>query len=346
VGSNKRVLIIGGYGTFGLLLARELLWSTRLSVVLGGRNPNRLRSAVARLRSPERTTWVRVDLNQPASIAKASGAAHAVVCAAGPFQLLSPTIVGRVVETGAHWLDLSDDPKWIREVETNNILQERARASGLVVVPGLSTTPRVSSALIDLCRQHLPQATDAKVILFVGNRNTKGTAALRSALASRFGAGETVDVLKFGRRIGFELPSADAAVLAESSRLRIRFLVAPEWTLGVQLLRAARRGRVHGERAARILSWLSKPAGAFGTSLGAIHVTLEEKGTTLSAAVIGDQRLAILPCALMLEAMFADDHDGDLSTGDRARHFLRDPSLFLTRLANCGMEIVGPASFP
>ena len=346
MGSNKRVLIIGGYGTFGLLLARELLWSTRLSVVLGGRNPNRLRSAVARLRSSERTTWVHVDLNQPASIAKAIGDADAVVCAAGPFQLLSPTIVGRVVETGAHWLDLSDDPKWIRDVETDNILQERAHASGLVVVPGLSTTPRVSSALIDLCRRHLPQATDAKVILFVGNRNTKGTAALRSALASRFGPGETVDVLKFGRRVGFELPSADAALLAESSGLRIRFLVAPEWTLGVQLLRAATRGGVHGEKAARILSWLSKPAGAFGTSLGAIHVTLKEKSTTLSAAVIGDQRLAILPCRVMLEAMFADDHDGDLSTGDRARHFLRDSSLFLTRLANCGMEIVGPVSFP
>ena len=34
-----RVLIVGGYGVFGRLLAAELLRTTRVEIVIAGRNP-------------------------------------------------------------------------------------------------------------------------------------------------------------------------------------------------------------------------------------------------------------------------------------------------------------------
>ena len=88
------ILIAGGYGVFGRLLAREPLSTTPTALMLGGRNYGRALTAARRLGANDRVTPLPLDLSDPDHLARAAKGCIAVACTAGPFQLLDQ---GRIV---------------------------------------------------------------------------------------------------------------------------------------------------------------------------------------------------------------------------------------------------------
>src|SRR6185436_9202326 len=84
--------------------------------------------------------------------------AFAVACTAGPFQLLDRRMVRDAVAADAQWFfDLVDDPS----------LDALARERGVVVIPGLSTLPAISCALV----RRLGSPKQVSITLFIGNGN-------------------------------------------------------------------------------------------------------------------------------------------------------------------------------
>src|ERR1051326_1311157 len=138
--AKKRVVVLGARGVFGSLLVREL--ADRYEVVPQGRGEFDPRNAFA------------------------------VACTAGPFQQLDRGLARKTVEAGAHWLDIADDEGWFFDLVDDRDLDALARAKNVAVIPGLSSLPAVSGALV----RRLGAAKNVTITLHINNRNAKGVA--------------------------------------------------------------------------------------------------------------------------------------------------------------------------
>jgi len=262
-----RVVVLGATGVFGRLLVREL----HGDVVAASRATG-------------------ADLRDPDSIARLARGAFAVLCAAGPFQSFDRRCVRAVVEEGAHWLDIADDPGWFFGVIDDAELDRQAREKGVAVLPGLSTLPAISGALVrrltrgertsrPLDRRGADETSallSVEITLGIGNRNAKGAGSIASALG---GDGRTIitpDRELLRRELGidartfvkFQLPGA-----ALMFRLAKRFNVSP-----------------------KTLSRIATPISRLGTD--ASYVEARTKNATARVDARG-QRLAILPIAIV-----------------------------------------------
>jgi hypothetical protein len=322
--SRPRILIPGGYGVFGQRLAEEVLAHTGATVVLAGRDPARAGAARRALEAAaggagsdraeavEAVEAVRLDLTEPGTLARAAAGCFAVACAAGPFQSLPRGLPGEAVGAGAHWLDLADYRAWVRPLLDDRALDRAAGAAGVAVVPGLSTIPALSGALAGWARRRLPEAIRGRVVLAIGNRNPKGVAAVASALGAGLTAPRPV-ALPVGRRIAYRFGSAEAALLAEDLGLDLALFVAFEPLPALVMGAAGRLGaRLEPPARLRLASWLARLARPFsraGSPVSCLQVELEDgAGRGYGAALVASgQRLAVLPCALAIEALLAGE---------------------------------------
>jgi len=305
---RPRVLIAGGSGVFGRLLARELLRTTLVDLILAGRDLAAAVAACRELGAPDRISAMKLDLGDPESLTRAARACVAVACAAGPFQELSHELPMAAVQAGVHWVDISDDEGWVVPLLDDTALDTAARDAGSAVIPGLSTVPAISGALARWGRERLQGAERARVTLFIGNRNSKGAGAIASAMSGGFGRPTRVD-LPFGRRLAYLGRSPDAELFRRDLGLDAEFRVVLGWgpaglfVSGVGPL-WSRFGDRARSRVAGLLSSISRPFSRFGSEGGCLQVELWEGERRLSvAALSGDQRLAILPCAMALERL-------------------------------------------
>lgn len=240
--AKKRVAVVGARGVFGSLLVREL--SGDYEVVPAGRD------------------WSRASFQS----------AFAVACTAGPFQQLDRGMVRAAVDSGAHWLDIADDERWFFDLIDDRGLDALARERNVAVIPGLSSLPAVSGALVR--RLGAPKHVDIK--LFIGNRNRKGAAAIASAALSKGSVLNTPDRELLRRELGID---ATAVVEFESA-------------LALPMLRLLGRWP-------RLAAKLAKPF-RFGTPGGAVEVRAGDRVARVSGR---DQRLAILPVVFALERL-------------------------------------------
>ncbi len=298
---EPRILIAGGSGVFGTRLATDLIENTTCRLTLAGRSPGPLRRVASRLggRCAVRT----IDLRDPAALTEAARGHAAVACTAGPFSRLSPGLPAAAVAAGVHWLDISDDREWVMRLLQDTALDQRARAAGVAVAPGLSSTPAVSAVLARRCLEMLPEARAAMVTLYIGNRNRKGVGSIARACVS--GSRERIRVeLPFGKRTAFLFDSPDAPLMREELGLEAQFTVAFQAELGYRIMAAIARPTL-----ARLIAWATRPFGLFGDPRGCLHVSVWDRAKRhASAWVIGrDQRMPVIPLQMTLKGLLDDD---------------------------------------
>jgi len=245
---KRRVVVVGARGVFGSLLVREL--EHDFDVVEGTRGNLDFRGAFA------------------------------VACAAGPFQQLDRALPRNAVEAGAHWLDIADDAQWFFDLLDDPALHARAIARNVAVIPGLSSLPAISGALVRKLG-----AKDVQVTLEINNANRKGAAAMASAAELN-----PPDRELFRRELG-----VDAAVRVEFEMP----LAAPALRLLGLLPRNAR---------IRVAKLIGKLPLRFGREGGAVEV---RSGDRVVRAEGRDQRFAILPLVYALHHL--DGRKGCLS---------------------------------
>lgn len=302
-----RVLIAGGYGVFGRLLAAELLRTTPAEIVVAGRD---LAKATRACRDLDRSWQGRVepmaiDLARSGELRRAAEECVAVACTAGPFQGLSAGIVDEVLGAGAHWVDIADATDWVLGILEDSELGERARAAGVTVGTGLSTLPALSGTLTGALLERVPRARTARVVLSIGNRNRKGAAAIASALVSGVRDPSRVET-PLGPRLAYRIDAPDERLLA-NEQLEVTCWVALESPIARRVVvlarsRSAERDPSDVMGRARFLSRISS-LWSHGTRGGCVHVELrDERGSGAAAAFVGsDQRMAILPAAIVVQ---------------------------------------------
>jgi hypothetical protein len=311
-------IVFGGYGTFGSLVARDLA-RLGVTVVIVGRDAARAETFAHTLGPGHR--GVAADVADRASCRSViEGHAVAVICA-GPFATLGPALVEACLDAGCHYADVADDRGYVAQVRS---FAAAFRQRGLTAVYGCSSVPGISGALALAARAGTTAAPQrARVTLFVGNDNPKGSAAVASVvgglgkpIATPQGAvrgfrdREVVPLPRpFGPRAVYNFDSPEYDLFPELLGVRaVSVKLGFELRSGTRALALLAAVSSHwGRRTTALLKWVGRWSRGVGCSGGAVMTELFwADGSVRRAALLArrdGQRMAALPCALAAHAL-------------------------------------------
>lgn len=347
------IAVFGGYGTFGAHASRALAAAGQ-SLRIAGRDGERARAFAAGL--GDRHEGIAADASDPAACARALAGARVAVSCAGPFSGLGTALPESCLAAGVHYVDIADDRAWHTRLRT---WDGRFRERGLTAAVGCSSLPGISGALAVLVAKRLPAVERARITLFIGNRNPKGEAAVRSAAAQlgrvfpapqgllRGLAGrEIVDLpLPFGPRAVHDWESPELDLFSTLLGARdIRVKVGFESGLANRSASTlAHLGPRLGGALLGAFTPIARVLSHFGHSGGFVKVELWAADDTTASAALGGaddgQRMAALPAAFV--AM--DLQDGSVaSRGVVTAWKALGAEPLIERLVEAGYSLFGP----
>lgn len=311
------IVVFGGYGVFGSLVAREL---DGLPLRIAGRDGDRA-ARFASVLGGLGAEGVAADVSDPVSCARALEGARVAVSCAGPFSDLTLALPEACLAAGVHYVDIADDRGWFARLRG---MSDRFRSKGLTAACGCSTLPGISGALALVAAERLEEIRRARVTLFIGNANPKGMAAVESAasqLGRRFEAPQGTLIGLRGREVvdlpppfgprgvyDFDSPEMDLfpdLIGAHEVRVKVGF----ESRMATASLAAmSYLGPELGVPLSRAITPMARLASRFGHSGGYVKAELWSPDGERSEAWIGGardgQRMAALPAAFVARELY------------------------------------------
>jgi Saccharopine dehydrogenase NADP binding domain len=171
---GKRILVLGGYGTFGRRISRAIAAMPSAECVVGGRQPQKAAPVAG-----ENITTITVNVHDPASLRLALEGVFAVVNAVWPFQAGDYAVAEACAVRGIHYVDLADARA---HVEGITRLNRRAQQHDCLIVSGASSVPAVSAALVDMLAPEFDRINEIHTSISTGNQDPRAPAAVRAVL--------------------------------------------------------------------------------------------------------------------------------------------------------------------
>lgn len=295
-----RVLVLGGYGTFGERISTELAADPQLHVVIAGRNAIRAAQLAQQLatRIPRSAVvGIGCDIDGADFATQLTQLnVSAVINTCGPFQGRDYRVAEACIGAGVHYVDLADARGYVCGFHA---LDKLAKRHNVLAVTGASTVPALSSAVIDAYSADFKQLLTIDYGISPGNRTPRGVATVSAILSycgkrfAQWRAGRWTDAIgwqglvrrRYPKPMGSRwLSYCDIPDLAlfphRYPGVRdVVFRAGVELTLlhlGTWLLSALTRvGMVknwsaHAHALKRISEWFQ----SFGSDVGGMHVTL------------------------------------------------------------------------
>lgn len=172
---GKKILVLGGYGSFGRRISRTIAAIPSVECVVGGRRPAKTGPTTG-----ENIASVAVNVNDPVSLRAVLKGVFAVVNTVGPFQGRDYIVAETCAGQGIHYVDLADGRAYVDGITR---LQRRATQKGCLIVSGASAVPAVSAALIETLAPEFDRISEIHTCLSAGNKNLLGLATVRAFLS-------------------------------------------------------------------------------------------------------------------------------------------------------------------
>ncbi|WP_371423633.1 DUF4166 domain-containing protein [Tardiphaga sp.] len=192
---ERSVLLIGATGSFGERLAAGLIRSG-IAVIAVARNTARLEK-LARQLGPQISieTCERSRIDTPFLTALRSGhpGLYAIADASGPFQTSDDRLPRAAIGAHLHYVDLADARDFVGHIGS---LDQHARAAGVAVLSGASSTPALSHAVLDWLVADARTIVSIDVSIAPGNRAPRGLSVVQAILST---VGQPVRVFRGGR---------------------------------------------------------------------------------------------------------------------------------------------------
>lgn len=171
---GKRILVLGGYGTFGRRISQAVAAIPGAECVIGTHHSRKSRQPI------ENTAALTVDARNSASLRQALHGVFAVVNTVGPFQAQDYRVAETCAGLGVHYVDLADSRAHVDGIMR---LNRRAQQKNCLIVSGASSVPAVSAALVDMLMPEFDRITDIHTCISPGNKNPRGLATVRAILS-------------------------------------------------------------------------------------------------------------------------------------------------------------------
>ncbi|MCP4090266.1 MAG: potassium transporter, partial [Gammaproteobacteria bacterium] len=143
---TKRVLIIGGYGSFGSFITRKLALENDIQVVIAGRSLDKAQALAGTLKAVHAPQAVRLDIDHGLVDALSEIRPDILIHTSGPFQAQGYDVAKACVGLGCHYIDLADGREFVEGITS---LDDLAKEKDVLVVSGASSVPCLTSALVD-----------------------------------------------------------------------------------------------------------------------------------------------------------------------------------------------------
>ncbi len=179
-----RVVVIGGTGAFGERVCRLLARDRAIALVIAARNIQPAQALAVALRDQhDRDDIVAATLNLDApdwSDDLAGLHPAAVIHTAGPFQDADYRVAEACIRLGIHYIDLADARAFVCGI---GVLDDAARAAGVLVASGASSVPALSAAVVDNLAKGLSCVDAIDIAITPGNRAPRGRATVAAILS-------------------------------------------------------------------------------------------------------------------------------------------------------------------
>lgn len=142
---SRRVLVIGGYGTFGAAIARRLSREPDITLVIAGRSADKCRTLADALKAE----WLAIDVPRTIDAGLETARPDIVIHTSGPFQTQGYDVAEACIRHTCHYIDLADARAFVANIV---LLDEPAKDAGVLIVSGASSVPALTSAIVDKYR--------------------------------------------------------------------------------------------------------------------------------------------------------------------------------------------------
>jgi hypothetical protein len=218
--SATRVLIVGGYGTFGGRLAQLLVDEPRLTLIVAGRMRERAEAFCSSLRGAATLEAHAFDREGDLDAELAAVKPDLVVDASGPFQAYRGDpyrLVRACIDRGTDYLDLADGSDFVDGIAQ---FDAAAQARGVCVLSGVSTCPVLTAAAVRRLTQGMARLDSVAGGIAPSPYAGVGTNVIR-AIASY--AGRPVRLMREGQAaVGVGLVETRRFTIAPPGRLPLR----------------------------------------------------------------------------------------------------------------------------
>jgi len=186
---RKRVLILGGYGTFGSRIAEMLGSEPGIHILLAGHDLFKAELLADRLQrklssDTELPTYegLRLDHDSGSLAAQLKDLSiDLVIHCAGPFQQQDYHVPDACIAHGIHYIDIADAATFVCDIDS---LDESAAETGCAVISGASSLPALSSAVIRVLGESFQQIHDIEITIAPAHRISRGLATVRAGFES------------------------------------------------------------------------------------------------------------------------------------------------------------------
>lgn len=212
----SRILILGGYGGFGLRISRRLAASGH-EVLVAGRSMDK---AARFCREVAGTVPLQLDRSAIAEALRQHRPA-VVVDASGPFQSMNYAVPQACIAAGVHYCDIADGREFVCGI---GHLDQPARNAGVTVISGASSVPALSGAVVRELAAGLDRVTAVEMAISASNRATAGPAVATAILGQ---VGRPIRVFQGGhwvRKFGWQEQIRQDFVVSGLPPLRKRLI--------------------------------------------------------------------------------------------------------------------------
>jgi short subunit dehydrogenase-like uncharacterized protein len=165
---DRAILIYGATGYSGKLMAKAAV-ECGMRPILAGRNNEKVK-AVA---DPLGLIGRAFDLGASASLDAALKDVSVVLCAAGPFSATARRMAEACLRNRIHYLDITGE---IDVFEAMALRDTEAKRQGVALLPGVGFDVVPSDCLAAHLKRRLPDASDLKLFISLGDNMSRGTA--------------------------------------------------------------------------------------------------------------------------------------------------------------------------
>lgn len=175
------VMILGGYGHFGVKIAEALI-KDNIPIIIVGRNQDKLAEMIDRLKQKYPTASIAgscFDIYKKLDKRLKELKPSIVIHTSGPFQNQDYAIPKICIENHAHYLDIADGREYVRNISTLNDL---AMQNNVAVISGASSVPGLTSAVIEEYKPAFSEFDHIKFDISSGQQTPGGVATTHAIL--------------------------------------------------------------------------------------------------------------------------------------------------------------------